>query len=123
MTNWREVTLDSSSDVWDREDPIEGTFVGVREDVGPNESKLYTIKTDKGEVKVWGSTVLDDKLMGVPQGSKVRIEYEGKLKSKKGTQYHSYKVFIDTDTEPEDEEGQEKLGEDLNEIFPPDEES
>lgn len=92
---WREVTLQSDSDVWDREKPIEGFFVKVEENVGPNGSKMYTLKTDEGEVKVWGSTVLDDKLLGVPNGSYVKIEYEGKQKSKRGTEYHSYKVFVD----------------------------
>lgn len=98
MRNWKEVTLESS-DVWDKQQPIEGKFVKVETEIGPNKSNMYTIKTDDGEIKVWGSTVLDDKLMGVPEGSYVKIEYEGKLKSKKGAEYHSYKVFIDTGAE------------------------
>lgn len=113
---WKEITLENA-DVWNREQPIEGTFVKSESDIGPNKSHMYTINTGKGEVKVWGSTVLDDKLLGVPKGSYVKIEYEGKLKSKKGTEYHSFKVFIDTDVVPEDEVfDDDKV--DLNEIFP-----
>lgn len=97
---WKEVTLEEGQ-VWDKKNPLEGVFVKAEDEVGPNKSKMYTIKNDDGEVKVWGSTVLDNKLMGVPHGSYVKLEYEGKLTSKKGSQYHSYKVFIDTATIPE----------------------
>lgn len=98
--NWEEVMLDGNNDVWDKQEPLEGELVGVEENVGPNKSKMYTIKTDDEEVKVWGSTVLDDKLTNVPKGSYVKLEYEGKQKSKKGAEYHSYKVYIDLDSKP-----------------------
>lgn len=116
---WKEVTLESG-DVWDKKEPIEGKLVKTETEVGPNKSKMYTFDTDDGQVKVWGSTVLDDKLMGVPQGTYVKVEYEGKLKSKKGAEYHSYKVFIDTASMPDDlpttNIDDEKL--DLNDVFP-----
>ena len=99
--NWTEVSVDTDNSVWDKELPIEGEFVKLERDVGPNKSLMYTIKTDDGEVKVWGSTVLDDKLMGIVVGTYVRIEYEGKVTSKKGTSYHDSKVFIDEDSVPE----------------------
>lgn len=102
---WREVTVDSgSSEVWDRQNPIEGELVKTESDIGPNKSNMYTVKTKDGEIKVWGSTVLDDKLLGVPQGTYIKLEYEGKLKSKKGAEYHSYKVFIDDRSVPETDE-------------------
>ncbi len=101
MTNWKEITVDTNSEVWDREKPIEGKLLKIESDIGPNKSKMYTIETKDGEIKVWGSTVLDDKLMGVPQGTIVKLEYEGKLKSKKGAEYHSYKVYIDEDSQVE----------------------
>lgn len=104
--NWKEVKLEDSSDVWDKEKPLEGQLKEVEENVGPNKSKMYTITTNDGEVKVWGSTVLDDKLMGVPKGSYVKLEYEGKLTSKKGTQYHSYKVFVDIEAGPQESEAE-----------------
>ena len=100
-TKWKEVVLDTNSEVWDREDPLEGKYTKVEKEVGPNKSNMYTIETKEGEVKVWGSTVLDDKLMGVPIGTTVKVEYEGKLKSKKGAEYHSYKVFIDESSVPD----------------------
>jgi hypothetical protein len=99
---WTEKTLEAG-DVWDKEEPIEGKFVKTETNVGPNGSNMYTIETDKGEMKVWGSTVLDDKLLGVIPNTYVKIEYEGKLRGKKGNEYHSYKVFIDLDSMPQDE--------------------
>ena len=100
--NWEEVGVEEAN-VWDKEAPLEGVFVKTETGVGANKSNMYTIKPDKGdEVKVWGSTVLDDKLMGVPKGTYVKIEYEGKKTAKNGGQYHSYKVFIDLDSAPEE---------------------
>lgn len=97
---WTERTLDNTGDIWDKEKPIEGKLTKTEENVGPNLSRMYTFETTDGEVKVWGSTVLDDKLVGVPVGTYVKIAYEGKVKSAKGTSYHSYKVFVDLDSMP-----------------------
>lgn len=102
MTNWKEVTLEEGN-IWDKENPLDGVLVNVDNEVGPNKSKMYTIKTGDSETKLWGSTVLDDKLMGVPNGTHVKIEYNGKQMGKKGTQYHDFKVFIDLDSKPDEE--------------------
>ena len=84
-------------------------MVKTETEVGPNSSKMYTIKDDKGEeIKAWGSTVLDDKLSNVPNGSYVKLDYEGKLKSAKGVNYHSFKVFIDLNEETDETSGYEK---------------
>lgn len=101
--NWEEVGVEDGN-VWDKETPLEGVFLKTESGIGANKSNMYTIKPDDGEeVKVWGSTVLDDKLMGVPKGTYVKIEYEGKKTSKNGGQYHSYKVFIDLNSKQEGE--------------------
>lgn len=105
--NWREVTLETGT-VWDKAKPIEGIYLGVEESIGPNKSNMYTIDVSGSEVKVWGSTVLDDKLKSIDIGAYVKIEYEGKLKSKKGSEYHSYKVFVDDKDPDADEPEQEK---------------
>jgi len=96
---WKEITVEDNADVWDKAEPLEGALTKVESEIGPNKSKMYTV----GDTKVWGSTVLDDKLMSVPVGTFVKIEYEGKLKSKKGAEYHSYKVFIDMDSVPQEQ--------------------
>lgn len=96
--NWSEISVDTS-DAWDKEndDPVEGVYLGVQDNVGPNDSKMYTVRTKDGDVKVWGSTVLDNKLANLPIGSYLKIEYDGKKKGKRGTSYHDYKVYIDID--------------------------
>lgn len=93
--DWKEVTVAASGETWDKLNPVEGKFVKVETEIGPNKSNMYTLATDDGEVKIWGSTVLDDKLLGVPEGTYVRIVYEGKKPSKNGGQYHDYKVWLD----------------------------
>jgi hypothetical protein len=92
--SWQEVTMENS-ETWDRKESIEGKLVKVQESVGPNESMLYTLKTDKGMIGVWGSTVLDTKFEGISNGSMVKIEPQGKVKSEKtGREYQDFKVFV-----------------------------
>lgn len=98
--NWKEIQVDTNGDVWDREEPLEGKFVKVEHDVGPKKSNMYTVETDDGEVKAWGSKVLDDKLLSVPAGTYVKLEYTGKAKGQSGNEYHTFKVFIDEDSVP-----------------------
>lgn len=91
---WTEVTAETNSEVWARDKPIEGQLVKVQSGVGPNESMLYTLKTDSGNVSVWGSTVLDTKFAEIENGSMVKIEPQGEVKSEKTQRkYQDYKVF------------------------------
>lgn len=97
MASWKEIsTVSEDGEMWDRDEVLIGLFVKVEENIGPNKSRMYSVKTKDKVVKFWGSTVLDDKLMGVPVGSQVKVEYEGMKQGKRG-EYKSYKVFIDTD--------------------------
>lgn len=75
---------------------VEGYFVDLREDVGDNKSNIYSLKDDDGNVSTfWGTFVLDDQLSKVAIGTYVKIQYDGKVKSKKGGRaYHSYEVFV-----------------------------
>lgn len=100
--NWKEKVLDNG-DVWNKEDPLEGELIKVESDVGPKKSMMYTLKTDDDVIKVWGSTVLDDKLLGVPIGTYIKLEYDGLKPGKSGNSYHSFRVFInESDEMPED---------------------
>jgi hypothetical protein len=95
MANWAEITAETNDEVWDRKAPIEGTLVDIKSDIGPNESMLYVLKTKDGKVSLWGSTVLDTKFEGIANGSQVRIEPQGKVKSEKtGREYQDFKVFV-----------------------------
>jgi hypothetical protein len=91
MSQWKEVKRDETEiekpAFWEPEavgETLQGTYIDLEEDVGQFSSKLYTIKTAKGEIKVWGSTVLDELMKKVDIGMEVRITYKGKQPSKGG---------------------------------------
>lgn len=91
MTDWIDVGGSAESTTWDKKAPLQGVYTAKKENVGPNESNMYTIKTTDGNVDVWGSTVIDSKFEQIPRGSEVRIEYLGMAKGKSGKEYADYK--------------------------------
>ena len=76
-------------------DEIIGIFEQMEENVGPNKSRLYTLRKDDGSlIKVWGSTLLDKRFDFIQLGEKVKIVYQGKKKSQKGgREYHDFKLY------------------------------
>lgn len=101
MTNWKKVEGSGNADVWNFETQpeLEGEFVKVETGIGPNNSNLYHFLVggdlEQEEVVIWGSTVLDTKLAGLNHGDKVKIDYLGKAKGKRGTEYRNYDVFTE----------------------------
>lgn len=86
----------SSGDSWKPEnagDTIFGTLKSRKENVGPNDSMVYVIQEDDKDepTNVWGSTVLDGRFEEIPNRSRVKIEYLGKVKGKKA-EYKDFKV-------------------------------
>lgn len=83
-----------SGDMWDESNgPIQGVYIKKRTNVGPNESNVYTLRTENGEVGVWGSTVINTKFDEIPIGSMVRVEFIGKVSGKRGgSQYKDYQI-------------------------------
>lgn len=119
--NWKENNVQTDDSVWDKdaEPVLEGKLVKIEHDIGPNSSTMYTILKDDGvEVKVWGSTVLDDRFLGVPKQTYVKVTYEGLKAGKAGKNYHNYKVFIDLDSMPQESPSEGVTEEELNKIFP-----
>lgn len=87
------VNTSASGDAWDENSgPIEGVYLGRRENVGPNSSNVFTLKTKDGEVGVWGSTVINTKFSQIPLQSLVRVKFLGKVKSKGGKEYKDYEI-------------------------------
>jgi len=91
MSQWKEVKRDEEEvekpTFWEpaaQGETLEGKYIDLEEDVGQYKSKLYTIRTSEGEVKAWGSTVLDELMRKVDLGNEVRITYNGKQPSKSG---------------------------------------
>ena len=86
----------STGSAWnpDEQKIIFGTYKGYKTDVGPNNSNVYIIKEDDKDepTSVWGSTVLDGRFEEIPQGSRVKIEFLGRVKGKSPQPYKDYKV-------------------------------
>lgn len=91
MSQWKEVKRDEEekekTKFWEPDvigETLQGTYIDLEENVGQFKSNLYTIRTSEGEVKVWGSTVLDGLMEKVDMGLEVRITFNGKQPSKSG---------------------------------------
>jgi len=87
------------NEVWKPEiegDSITGVLLSREEHVGTNDSMLYTLEVEKKPLLVWGSTVLDGKMVSVKNGDLVKIEYLGKAEPKPGKNpAKMFKVYID----------------------------
>jgi len=101
---WKEIKeegdgVEFENDIWDfaTNDTIIGTYEGVEEGVGMNDSKLYSMKVDDKIWKVWGCKVLDGKMKQLDdsyKGYELRIRFLGKKKSEKGFQYKDFVVAV-----------------------------
>jgi len=77
-------------------DFIEGIVVRIQENVGPNNSMLYSLETPEGVKSVWGATLLDSRMALVAIGAKVKITYKGKAEATAGKNPAKiYKVEVD----------------------------
>ena len=84
-SSWKENT----GNTWkpeNKDDEIEGLLVDIQNNVGVNNSTLYTIQEkETGEnVGMWGSAVLDSRMKGIAAGMEVRIVYKGLGDAKPG---------------------------------------
>lgn len=79
-------------------DFIEGIYAQKKENVGKNKANLYLIETNGILKAIWGSTVLDDKMVYVKIGDRIKITYQGRDKEKS---YHKFLVEKDELEEPE----------------------
>ena len=59
------------------DDSIEGVLINKQKDVGANKSMLYTIEKDTKPTNIWGSTILDQRMVGIKVGDLIRITYKG----------------------------------------------
>ncbi|MCK9151845.1 hypothetical protein [Methanobacterium alcaliphilum] len=101
MSEWVEVKKDEEekkeqATIWSPSamgESIQGIYIDMEENVGQYKSNMYTLKGEKGEVKLWGSTVLDNLMEKVPFGHEVRVTYNGTQPSKNGKNpWKDYKV-------------------------------
>ncbi len=87
-------------------DSIVGVLLEAADNVGANNSKLYTLEVEGKPVAVWGSTILDPKMAAMKPGDLIKIEYNGKGEAKGGHNAPKlFKVYKD------DGEGQAEVSE------------
>lgn len=104
---WEEVNP-MDTPVWEYKntgDEIVGYLEKIEENIGPNKSRMYTLRKEDGDfIKVWGSTLLDKRFDFISLGEKVKIVYQGKKKAQKGgREYHDFKVFHINAKNPENQ--------------------
>jgi len=108
---------ESTGNFWKPEkegDKIQGLLVKVEEKVGPNESMLYHLEQKGGDrIQVWGSTVLDSRMIPVKIGQEVRITYKGEAE-KGGRGKNKPKIYK---VEYRDPETEDISTDDVKEIF------
>lgn len=81
---------------------MKGVLLNMESDIGANNSKLYTLEVEGKPVGVWGSTVLDPKMVAMKKGNLIEIVYLGKGKAQAGKNAPKlFDVYVD---EPESEE-------------------
>lgn len=89
------------NEVWKPEEVDEeiiGVFISSDKDVGVNNSIIYHLEVESKPVSVWGSAVLDAKMIAVKPGNKLKIVYKGKGEAKAGKNPPKlFDVYVDRD--------------------------
>lgn len=72
-----------------------GEFVSKESGIGRNKSNLYTFKDSDGKIwKIWGNTVLDNRLSSAVENDLYKIVYIGTAESKKtGNTFKNFEVY------------------------------
>ena len=87
--------------IWKPETPgdlIQGILLNVQNNIGANNSNLYTLEVDMKPISVWGSAILDPKMTAAQIGDSIQIVYDGLGDAKSGQSAPKlFKVFIDYD--------------------------
>ena len=110
---WEKV---ETSPAWDFDEKKElvGLFISKEENVGENNSNLYTFELlDHSHYAVWGTTVLDIRFKNLKFGEEVKVVYLGKKPSptRKGQFYRDFDVFHRMPSfEKVDEEAGQEVG-------------
>ena len=74
---------------------FKGNYLYKEENVGENNSTMYTFEVNDDLMSVWGTTLLDTRLKNVKPGEEVIIVYLGEEDSqkRKGKTYHNFEVY------------------------------
>lgn len=79
-------------------DKESGYYLGFRTNETPfGVSRLHIFKNDKGNVGIWGSAQLDEKLSRIEPGTMTQVKFEGKETLKGGRTLKKFKVLSDAE--------------------------
>lgn len=100
---FKEVTSTKANAYWPKKvaerkvgDEIIGKYIGARQQNTPNGLQdYYALETDDGVTFVRSSAGLKRSMDAVPEGSIVKIIFQGKQTSKTGRQFNAFSVYID----------------------------
>ena len=74
-TIWTPVEIDDS---------VEGIFIKAELNVGPQNSTLYHLEVEQKPVSIWGCTILDQRMVSIKPGDKLRVTYKGLAEKQPG---------------------------------------
>ena len=94
---WEKIET-SEAKLWDFEKDgaeLTGKLIEVRTGVGQNDSNIYTVEQEDGELRgFWGTTVLDGRLKNIEFGDFVKVVFLGRETSEKsGREYKNFEVY------------------------------
>lgn len=104
-----KVYEDVEQEFWNYEkagDSIAGFYLGMRTNVGENKANLYSLRTDKGVISIWGSTVLNTKLPFLKEGDDINIIYLGETTGSGSRKYKDFTLQMAKQQEPVEDESQ-----------------
>ncbi|MDP3726290.1 MAG: hypothetical protein Q8R36_03785 [bacterium] len=95
LNGWEEVKKNTGEMVdWEQTKVVMGKLTDIRENVGENNSTIYTVEKEGGEaVSFWSTTVLKGHMDSCALNDEVRVEYLGNKKGKSGRIYKDFKVM------------------------------
>lgn len=90
----------------EKEDELAGTLIKIQSDVGPSDSMLYTLEVEGKPINVWGTTILDQRMVGIKVGDQIKMIFKGLGEAKAGKNAPKlFQVLVDRplkDTQPKD---------------------
>lgn len=91
-------------------DEVTGVLLEISTGVGENKSNLYTLEVDGKPVNVWGSTILDQRMLGIKEGELIKIIYKGLGEKKSGKNAPKiFQVLVDRPSD-DDKKPTETIG-------------
>lgn len=95
---WKKIEANPTWE-FDKEKEITGVYLYREENVGPNNSNLYSLERSNGSiVGIWGNTMLDDRFKSLKFGQEIKIVYLGKIKSEKSNrEYNNFEIYTADD--------------------------